>query len=209
MITIETQRLILRNFKMNDWEALHEMIVQYAASEYAAYDQPWPTSVEEMKGINLGASPEPFLPPQAAGYGTRKGIKGITEWFASGGNFLAACLKDTGQLIGFVALNPEESSGENNRAYNLGYVFNANYHGRGYATEACKAMLNQALGQLQALRVITGTAAVNRNSRRLLERLGFRKTGEKISSFKTGADGKPIEFLGYSYAISKAEWENR
>jgi len=28
-----------------------------------------------MKGINLGASPEPFLPPQAAGYWTRKGIK--------------------------------------------------------------------------------------------------------------------------------------
>ena len=28
-----------------------------------------------MKGINLGASPEPLLPPQAAGYQTRKGIK--------------------------------------------------------------------------------------------------------------------------------------
>jgi transposase len=32
-----------------------------------------------MKGINLGASPEPFLPPQAAGYGTRKGIKARVE----------------------------------------------------------------------------------------------------------------------------------
>jgi hypothetical protein len=28
-----------------------------------------------MKGINLGASPEPFLSPQAAGYWTRKEIK--------------------------------------------------------------------------------------------------------------------------------------
>ena len=32
-----------------------------------------------MKGINLGASPEPFLPPQAAGYRTRKGIKGFSN----------------------------------------------------------------------------------------------------------------------------------
>jgi hypothetical protein len=27
-----------------------------------------------MKGINLGANPEPLLPPQAAGYWTQKGI---------------------------------------------------------------------------------------------------------------------------------------
>lgn len=28
----------------------------------------FPQGLEKMKGINLGASPEPFLPPQAAGY---------------------------------------------------------------------------------------------------------------------------------------------
>jgi len=151
MIPIETERLVVRNFEVNDWEALHEMIVQYEASEYAAYDQQWPTSAEE--------------------------VKGITEWFASGDNFLAICLKDTSQFIGFVALNPEE--GEGSREYNMGYVFNSNYHGHGYATEACKAILNRAFRQLQALRVITGTAAVNRNSCRLLERLGFQKLARK------------------------------
>ncbi len=178
MIPIEIERLTLRNFKACDWEALHKMIVQYEASEYAAYDQQWPTSAEE--------------------------IKGITAWFASGDNFLAVCLKDTSQFIGFVALNPEEEE-----EYNIGYVFDANYHGCGYATEACKAILHRAFDQLQALRVITTTAAVNRNSCRLLERLGFRRTGEKMSSFKTTEDGKPIEFLGYMYAISKEDWENK
>jgi RimJ/RimL family protein N-acetyltransferase len=57
--------------------------------------------------------------------------------------------------------------------------------------------------------VITGTAAVNQNSCRLLERLGFQKIGEKISSFKNAEDGTPIEFLGYIYAMSKEQWENR
>ena len=182
MIPIETERLVVRNFEVNDWEALHEMIVQYEASEYAAYDQQWPTSVEE--------------------------IRGITEWFASGDNFLAACLKETGQFIGFVALNPEEA--EDSREYNLGYVFHSNYHGHGYATEACKAILNRVFGRLQALRVVSSTAALNRNSCRLLERLGFRKIDEQVSSFKTAEDGQPIEFLGSIYAISKKdEWENR
>jgi RimJ/RimL family protein N-acetyltransferase len=180
MIPIETERLVVRNFEVNDWAALHKMIVQYEASAYAAYDQQWPTSAEE--------------------------IKGITEWFASGDNFLAVCLKDTNQFIGFVALNPEE--GEDRREYNIGYVFDSDYHGGGYATEACKAILNRAFGPLQASRVISGTAAVNRNSCRLLEKLGFRRISEKMGSFKTGEDGNPLEFLGYSYAISKDEWEN-
>lgn len=67
MITLATERLILRNFQVNDWPALHVIINQYQASEFAPYDQQWPTSPEE--------------------------IKGITEWFASGDGFLAVCLK--------------------------------------------------------------------------------------------------------------------
>jgi RimJ/RimL family protein N-acetyltransferase len=181
MVTLETQRLVIRNFKIGDCEALHEMIVQYEASEFAAYDQQWPTSEQE--------------------------IKGITEWFTSGDYFLAVCLKDTSEFIGFVALNPEE--GEESREYNIGYVFNSRYHGQGYATEACKAILNRAFGPLQAARVITGTAALNQNSCQLLERLGFQKIGERISSFKNTEDGTPIEFLGYEYALSKEDWDGK
>lgn len=179
MIPIETARLVLRNFIDDDWESLHEMITQYQASEYAAYDQQWPTSAEE--------------------------IKGITNWFASGDEFLAVCLQDTGQFIGFVALNPDDRA--DGRQYSIGYVFNSQYQGRGYATEACQAILGHAFNQLQAQKLVTATAEVNRPSRRLLERLGFQKTAENMASFRTSADGKPIEFLGYSYALTKPEWE--
>jgi RimJ/RimL family protein N-acetyltransferase len=155
------------------------MIVQYERSDYAAYDQPWPTSLEE--------------------------IKGVTEWFAGGDNFLAVCLKDTNQFIGFVALNPEQTVDD--RVYAIGYVFNSNFHGKGYATEACNAVLGYAFGKLQAKKVVTGTAAVNRASCRLLERLGFQKTSESTASFRATPDGKPIEFLGYTYAMKKDEWK--
>ena len=154
------------------------MIVQYQASELAAYDQPWPTSEEE--------------------------IKGITQWFASGDNYLAVCLKEPSQFIGFVALNPE--AGEDSQVYNIGYIFDANFHGKGYATEACREVLCHAFEQIHTDKVVTGTAAVNRASCRLLERLGFQKIGESIGSLRTTADGKPIEFLGYTYALTREEW---
>ena len=177
MIALETTRLLIRNFKPEDWQALHEMIVQYQASELAAYDHRWPTSPEE--------------------------IQGVAAWFAGGDHFLAVCLKDTGRLIGFVALNPEQP--EQDRVFNLGYVFNFDYHGQGYATEACRAMLGRAFNDLQAEKVISGTAAANRASCRLLEKLGFTRTAASTGSFRNAEDGTPIEFTGYSYALSRED----
>jgi RimJ/RimL family protein N-acetyltransferase len=176
---LETERLAIRNFTISDWEALYELISQYESSEFAAYDQQWPTSPEE--------------------------IKKITEWFASGDSYFAVYLKDTDRFVGFVALNQEQK--EDCREFNLGYIFNFDYHGKGYATEACQAALGHAFKRFQAERVVTGTAAVNRASCRLLERLGFKKTDESMASFRNTRDGKPIEFLGYTYAISNDEWE--
>lgn len=178
MISLETERLIIRNFTPDDGEALLEMIEQYEASGLAVYDQQWPTS------------------PEA--------IRGVAEWFASRDRFLAVCLKDTGWFIGFVSLNQEEKEGI--RAFNLGYIFNFDYHGKGYATEACRAALEHAFSPLEADRAVTGTAAVNHASYRLLERLGFIKTAEGMGSFRNGPDGKPIEFVGYSYELTRKDW---
>jgi len=177
MTMLETERLLIRNFRGGDWEALHEIISQYESSELTAYDQQWPTSPEE--------------------------IKGITEWFASGDSYLAVCLKATGRLAGFVALNQEQ---EDDRTFNLGYIFHLDYRGQGYATEGCRAVLAHAFDRLQAHRVVTGTAAANHASCRLLERLGFKKTSESTASFRTAPDGKPIQFVGYTFELSRDEW---
>jgi len=178
MKTQETERLILRNFHPDDWADLHRIISWYMSSELAQYDYQWPTAEAE--------------------------IQKITEWFASGDSHLAVCLKMGRQLIGFVALNPEMAVDE--KVYNLGYVFHFNYHGRGYASEGCMAALSYASEENQAARMISGTAAANSASGRLLGRLGFRMTSQNLMSFKVGVDGRPIEFTGCSYELSGEDW---
>jgi ribosomal-protein-alanine N-acetyltransferase len=178
MIMMETERLVIRNFNINDWKDLHEMIAQYQSSEYAIYDHEWPTSIED--------------------------IKGIAKWFADGDNYLAVCLKNTHKLIGYIALNHDKK--DDLLEINLGYCFNFDYHSKGYATESCQALIDYVFEQLGADRIVTGTASANHPSCRLLNRLGMKKIDENIGSFRNTPDGKPIEFIGFSFVLSRDEW---
>jgi [ribosomal protein S5]-alanine N-acetyltransferase len=175
MIAIETTRLLLRNFNKDDAEPLREMIVQKESSEYAPYDYEWPTALDE--------------------------IKRITAWFASEDHYIAICLKETGKLIGYIGLNPVQ--GSESCVFDLGYCFNSDYHGQGYASEACRAVIEYAFSDLKAESLTCGTAAANTPSCRLIDRLGFKKTGEETISFRKTPDGKPIEFTGYGFMLSK------
>ena len=181
MIRLETLRLTIRNFEVDDWRALQEMTLQCESSEVAAYDYAWPTSAEEIRGIAKG--------------------------FSGGDCCLAVCLKPTGRFIGSIALTPTEKEGR--VEFDLGYRFNLDYHGKGYATEGCQAVIDRAFRQLAADRVTSGTAAANHPSCRLLQRLGMTKTGEGIACFRKTSEGKPIEFVDFSFAITREEWLQR
>ena len=178
MIAIETTRLFLRNFRADDAESLHEMIVQKESSPYAIYDNEWPTSLER--------------------------IKKVTNWFASADHYIAVCLKETGKLIGSVCLNPAEQ--KESRKFDLGYCFNSDFHRLGYASEAGKAVVDYAFSDLKADCLTSGTAAANGPSCRLLDRLGFTKIGEGTVSFRKTPDGKPIEFVGWEFILAREDW---
>ena len=160
MITLETDRLTIRNFSPDDWRDLQELAIEYRASKWAQYEDPWPTSEEE--------------------------VKGMATWFASSDGNLAACIKSTGKLIGLVAISRREE--QEGRVHNLGYVFHPGYHGRGYATEACRAAMGYLFGPLTADTILTGTRPANERSVKLLQRLGLTEI-------------RPGEF-----ALSRAEW---
>jgi Acetyltransferases, including N-acetylases of ribosomal proteins len=120
--------------------------------------------------------------------------------------FWAVCLKDTGKLIGNIYL-----SKQNFDSWELGYVFNANYHGNGYATEAAKHLVNDAFANQNARCVTAMCNPLNAASWKLLERLCFRREGHLIKNiyFKTDENGEPIWADTYEYAILCTEWQER
>lgn len=147
MIALETDRLVIRNFIPEDWQELQELAIQYRASESAQYEDPWPTSDKE--------------------------VRGMARWFAGGDDYLAVCLKASGTLIGLIAIGRRE--GVAGRVHNLGYVFHPGYHGQGYATEGCRAAMGHLFGELSADGILTGTHPANEASVRLLNRLGLKE----------------------------------
>lgn len=120
--------------------------------------------------------------------------------------FWAVCLKDGGKLIGNIYL-----AGQPFDTRELGYVFNARYQGKGYATEAAACLVDYAFVKLGARRVTAMSNPHNTASWRLLERLGMRREGHLIRNiwFKRDEQGAPIWADTYEYAILAEEWRGR
>ena len=112
---------------------------------------------------------------------------------------LGAELADTGELIGDVILFHRS---EVNRHAEIGYVFSPAVTGRGLATEACRAVLGLAFGELGAHRVTALLDARNDASARMAARLGMRLEAHHVRDdwFK----GEWSDTL--IYAILEDEW---
>lgn len=103
-----------------------------------------------------------------------------TELSAEGqGLTLGVVEAASGRLVGDVMLlwhSAEHRSGE------LGYVMHPDVAGRGYATEACAAVLDLAFGALGLHRVIARVDSRNEASARLAARLGMRREAHLVEN---------------------------
>lgn len=119
-------------------------------------------------------------------------------------NVFAVILKDNGKMIGDINF----SEGDFEGTYEIGYDFNERFWNKGYATEACKTMLNHIFNEIGARRVYALCNDDNFSSIKLLERIGMRREGHFIEdvTFKKDDMGNPIYINTYSYAILKREW---
>jgi RimJ/RimL family protein N-acetyltransferase len=112
---------------------------------------------------------------------------------------LAVVEKQTGTLVGDVVLfwhSAEHRGGE------IGYVINPDHTGRGYATEAARALLALAFDGLDLHRVVGRIDSRNTPSAAVLRRLGMRQEAVLVENewFK-GEWTTEIDF-----AILAAEW---
>lgn len=110
---------------------------------------------------------------------------------------LALCLKD-GQLIGDIGVHFSD-----NYQVELGYTLAPKHQGKGYASEAVKAVIDYLFGSLKKHRVSASVDPDNLKSIRLLEKIGFRKEAHFIKSFCMG-DRWCDDCI---YAILAEEWK--
>ncbi|MGA9762735.1 MAG: GNAT family protein [Gaiellaceae bacterium] len=134
--------------------------------------------------------------------------KEIAAERSHGSAFWAVCLKPGEKMIGhvyFSQIEPEELM-----TWEFGYIFNPAFGGRGYATEACRALLSLGFGELGAHRVVAMCDPRNPPSWRLLERLSMRREGHfrQMAFFRRTSDGKPLWHDAYQYALLESEWRD-
>jgi RimJ/RimL family protein N-acetyltransferase len=92
---------------------------------------------------------------------------------------LAAVLADTGDLVGDVTLFWHS---EQHRQGEVGYIMHPAHGGRGYATEASRALLRIGFEELGLHRITGRIAAPNVASARVLERLGMRREAHFVEN---------------------------
>lgn len=170
MHILETERLVLRHFSLDDLEEIYRLV--YADPTVKAG---WSGAKGTADEIKNRFAAQHILPKGGFGY-------------------RAVVLKETGDLIGLIGFQkhgpgegqdidylrsenaPDRRVGfdPNCVEVELTYALGRAYWKRGYATEIGKAMIAYGFEKLGIGRIIQGVRSENRNSIQLMQRLGFR-----------------------------------
>jgi RimJ/RimL family protein N-acetyltransferase len=100
-----------------------------------------------------------------------------------------ACFAVTldGAPIGVCSIDLREDGPE------LGYWLGVPYWGRGFATEAARALIDHAFGDLDHDTLISGARVNSPASRRVLEKCGFQWTSVRLSRIRAINSAAPID----------------
>jgi len=177
MFSIETDRLLLRDFGPDDFEAFYETSNDPAYRRYYPEDETTRAFWEEIFGRILA--------------GTEAAERTKYQ--------LAACLQN-GELIGTCGLRIEVL--EHQQA-SFGCAIGRAYWGQGYAYEASRSIIDYGFSSLPVQRVYAETISENVRARALAARLGMRLEGElRQHKFFKGRWWNTV-----IYAVLKEEWQ--
>jgi RimJ/RimL family protein N-acetyltransferase len=147
-----TERLILREFTPDDWPS----VLAYQSDPLYLRYNPWsertPEAVREFVGMFLANQEEqPRIRFQ-----------------------LAVTLRSGGELIGNCGIRKDFAAAHE---ADIGYELSPGHWGRGYATEAARAILRFGFAELRVHRVWSWCVAENTASAHVLEKIGMQPEG--------------------------------
>jgi len=179
---LETERLIIREYHESDLSEYHELLSDKQNMYFL--DDITTNSLEE----------------------SRESLKNAVHMNNSGkARRFCITLKERGndKLIGGVGYEISAITPLGKIADPMGWFIMPEFQNNGYVTEAARRVLDYAFSQDDCIRVVTGCYADNLPTQKVMDKVGFRKEGER---FKTHFhDGKMKDRL--EYALNKDEWE--
>jgi RimJ/RimL family protein N-acetyltransferase len=92
-----------------------------------------------------------------------------------------------GTLIGACGIDPRDEGAE------LGYWLGASYWGHGFMTEAARAVIDYAFGDLRHETLQSGARVSNPASRRVLEKCAFQWTGVWLTRIRAIHSAAPVD----------------
>ncbi|GAW42167.1 Acetyltransferase family protein [Brevundimonas sp. SH203] len=121
---------------------------------------------------------------------------------AGSDDIIAVQSRADGRVIGEVFAHFEEPD-----TWSIGWSFNGDVAGRGYASEAAGALVDHLFADRGARRLYAYVEDDNLASQRLCERLGMRREGLFLDfiSFENDDAGRPIYVNTWQYALLKRE----
>jgi len=155
-----TERLKLRQTEVRDAVAFSKLASDFdVASQTGSIPFPFPLLSAEFKIMSFHAA-------------KRRGLA----------HPYAITLKGQDEMIGVTDLFKRSAGG----LWEIGYWIGRPYWGQGYMTEACEALLAEADRTLGPDDRVAGAFTDNPGSTRVLEKLGFERTGEPNKYFSMG-----------------------
>ncbi len=181
MVFLETERMVLRRFTMDDVDAVLALDSDPAVRTFVEDGEP-------VTRDEVTITIEHWLR-----YYERSDVFG----------FWAAIDKSTNEFLGWFHFRPREGTPQDEPE--LGYRLVSSAWGKGYATEGSRALIDKGFGSPAVSRVVAETLAAHTASRRVMERAGLRHTRSYPSEWPVRLPGD--EQGEVEYAISRAEWE--
>lgn len=151
---LETERLILRPFTLEDIEPSYQMNLDAEVNRYTGDG-----GIVSREELERRIKEDVLGDYQKHGYGR-----------------LALELKGEGRFIGFCGLKYLEDHQE----VDLGYRLMSNYWGKGLATEAAKACVDFGFNQLKLPKIIAMVLPDNKASIHVLQKLQFQLEKEIV-----------------------------
>lgn len=181
-VILETPRLVIRRFTEADADNLFALDSDPAVMRYLTGGRPTPREAIRNE----------IIPFHLAVY---EQLDRLGTW--------AADSAATGEFLGWFHFRP--GGGTDTADVDLGYRLRRAAWNRGYATEGSRALIRMGFADLGVRRVFAHTMAVNKGSRRVMEKCGLtlvRTIPYEGAYVIEGSAHGEVE-----YAITRPQWE--